>query len=69
MKKTPDPTGKQPAKPKRYDISKTPDLTGQWKKLETFGYSLNGRGFLIPQGQSSPPAGAESGRSGAIQER
>jgi len=27
------------------------------------------QGFVIPQGQSSPPAGAESGRSGAIQER
>lgn len=52
MARTSDPTGKQPAKPKRYDISKTPDFTGQWRKLETFGYSLNGREFLIPQGQS-----------------
>ncbi len=34
------------------DITTTPPLTGYWKKRETFGYGLNGKEFLIAQGQS-----------------
>ena len=34
------------------DIATTPPLTGNWKRHETFGYGLNGRNFLIAQGQS-----------------
>lgn len=33
-------------------ISTTPALTGHWVKRETFGYSLNGWEFLVPQGQT-----------------
>lgn len=33
-------------------LAKTPDFTGKWQELERFGYSLNGREFLVPQGQS-----------------
>jgi hypothetical protein len=32
-------------------ISTTPPLTGNWKKQETFGYSLNGTEFLVAQSQ------------------
>lgn len=39
-----------PAKPRRFLLAQTPDFTGQWKKRETFGYSLNGRTFVVPQG-------------------
>jgi len=34
------------------NITTTPTLTGNWKKRETFGYSLNGREFSIAQGQA-----------------
>lgn len=33
-------------------IRQTPDLTGQWQKLDTIGRSLNGREFVIPPGTS-----------------
>jgi hypothetical protein len=33
-------------------IAMAPTLTGNWVKRETFGYSLNGREFAVPQGQS-----------------
>ena len=34
------------------DIATAPRLTGKWQKRETFGYSLNGREFVVAQGQS-----------------
>jgi hypothetical protein len=34
------------------DISTTPQLTGNWTKREVCGYSLNGREFVVGQGQS-----------------
>ena len=33
-------------------IPTTPTLTGSWQKRESFGYSLNGREFLVAQGKS-----------------
>ena len=33
------------------DISTTPPLTGHWVLKHTFGYSLNGQEFMVPQGQ------------------
>ncbi len=33
-------------------ISTTPTLTGNWKKVLTSGYSVNGQEFVIPQGAS-----------------
>jgi hypothetical protein len=33
-------------------IASAPTLIGNWVKRETFGYSLNGKEFAIPQGQS-----------------
>ncbi|MGD0230665.1 MAG: metallophosphoesterase, partial [Syntrophorhabdales bacterium] len=33
------------------NILTTPALTGNWQKRETFGYSLNGKEFLVAQGQ------------------
>jgi hypothetical protein len=33
-------------------ITTTPPLSGNWQKRETFGYSLNGREFLVAQGKS-----------------
>ena len=32
------------------NITTTPTLTGNWAKRETFGYSLNGHEFMVPQG-------------------
>lgn len=34
------------------NLTTTPALAGNWKKLEIFGYSLNGNDFLVPQGES-----------------
>jgi hypothetical protein len=34
------------------NISTTPTLTGNWQKRDSFGYSLNGKEFLIAQGQA-----------------
>jgi hypothetical protein len=34
------------------NLSTTPTLTGNWAKRETFGYSLNGHEFMVPQGSS-----------------
>jgi hypothetical protein len=34
------------------NIATTPPLTGNWQKRETFGYSLNGKEFLVAQGKS-----------------
>ncbi len=31
-------------------ITNTPALTGNWRKLLTYGYSLNGKEFVIPEG-------------------
>ena len=31
-------------------ITNTPALTGKWQKILTYGYSLNGREFVIPEG-------------------
>ncbi len=39
----PDPIGNE-------QLPKTPVLTGNWAKMTTFGYSLNGQGFLVPEG-------------------
>jgi hypothetical protein len=33
-------------------IASVPPLTGNWVKRETFGYGLNGKEFLVPQGSS-----------------
>lgn len=32
-------------------VTTAPPLTGNWTKRETFGYSLNGKEFQVPQGQ------------------
>lgn len=37
---------------KHNNISKTPNLEGKWRKRHTIGYSLNGRDFVVLQGQS-----------------
>jgi hypothetical protein len=48
------------------NIPTTPTLTGNWQKRETFGYSLNGKEFMIAQGSSyttvsdSVPAGVDA---------
>jgi hypothetical protein len=34
------------------DLTTTPALTGNWKLRERYGYSLNGREFLVAQGES-----------------
>ena len=31
-------------------VTNTPALTGKWQKLLTYGYSLNGQEFVIPEG-------------------
>ena len=33
-------------------VTNTPALSGNWKKLLTYGYSLNGQEFVIPEGSS-----------------
>jgi hypothetical protein len=48
------------------NIPTTPTLTGNWQKRETFGYSLNGKEFMIPQSasytsvQDAVPAGVDA---------
>ena len=34
------------------EISTNPELTGHWQKLLTLGYSLNGKEFLVAEGES-----------------
>ena len=34
------------------EIVASPELTGHWQKLLTFGYSLNGKEFLVAEGKS-----------------
>lgn len=41
----PDPIGNE-------QFPKTPALTGNWARMSTFGYSLNGIGFVVPEGSS-----------------
>ncbi len=36
----------------REEIAANPELTGHWQKLLTFGYSLNGKEFLVAEGES-----------------
>jgi 3',5'-cyclic AMP phosphodiesterase CpdA len=33
-------------------VTKTPVLTGNWRKILTYGYSLNGGEFIVPEGGS-----------------
>jgi hypothetical protein len=33
-------------------VTNTPALTGNWQKLLTYGYSLNGQEFIVPEGTS-----------------
>jgi hypothetical protein len=33
-----------------WNLTATPALTGNWMRRDTFGYALNGREFVIPQG-------------------
>jgi len=33
-------------------ITNTPTLTGRWQKILSYGYSLNGQEFVVPQGAS-----------------
>jgi hypothetical protein len=57
--KTPDASnvaGPTRPKPKKFVIAKTPDLSGKWEKLDTFGYNLDDPASLVPQEKPSAEA-------------